>query len=95
MTLFSAAGDIIKTTLSKARENNKVNCSKTMVQALILKFKEMKAQEEDAVNRGSVEFHSLKELAKRLRYFFADPAKSMTGSWSLAACRCNLSFLWK
>ena len=58
-------GDIIKTTLSKARENNKVNCAKTMVQSLILKFREMKDDQNDAVNRSSVEFHTLKELAKR------------------------------
>jgi hypothetical protein len=39
------AGDIIKTTLSKARENNKVNCAKTMILSLISKFREMKEQQ--------------------------------------------------
>lgn len=59
-------GDIIKTTLGKARENNKVNCSKTMVQALILKFKEIQeTQEKTNISRNTVDFHSVKELAKR------------------------------
>jgi hypothetical protein len=65
MLLIILTGDIIKTTLSKARENNKINCSKTMVQALILKFKEIKEEQGEIVNRSSVDFHTLKELAKR------------------------------
>ncbi len=64
-------GDIIKTTLSKARENNKVNCAKTMVQSLITKFKEVQqAQGVMKVDRNTVEFHSLKELAKRFALSF-------------------------
>lgn len=59
-------GDVIKTTLGKARENNKVNCSKAMVYALILKFQEIqKVQNSGQIDRQTVEFHSLKELAKR------------------------------
>ena len=62
-------GDIIKTTLSKARENNKVNCAKTIVQAMIFKFKEIRElQGEEQVDRQTGEFHSLKELAKRWRF---------------------------
>lgn len=71
------AGDIIKTTLSKARENNKVNCSKTMVHALILKFKEcQQVQGVLKVDRQTVEFHSLKELAKRLVTHFPEINKT-------------------
>ncbi len=63
---YNEYGDIIKTTLSKARENNKVNCAKTMVQSLITKLKEIqKVQNVMKVDRNTVEFHSLKELAKR------------------------------
>jgi hypothetical protein len=37
-----------------------------MIQALIFKFKEIReAQGEDQINRLTVEFHSLRELAKR------------------------------
>ncbi len=69
MRIFS--GDIIKTTLGKARENNKVNCSKTMVQSLISKFKEVQqSQGVMKVDRNTVEFHSLKELAKRFALSF-------------------------
>jgi len=63
---YNEYGDIIKTTLGKARENNKVNCSKTMVHSLILKLKEVQLTQGDTkIDRQTVEFHSLKELAKR------------------------------
>ena len=59
-------GDIIKATLGKARENNKVNSAKTIVQALIIKFNELKhIQGEKVINRNTGEFVHLKELAKR------------------------------
>ena len=63
---ISFLGDIIKTTLSKARENNKVNSAKTIVQALIIKFNELRhIQGEKVINRNTSEFAHLKELAKR------------------------------
>ena len=59
-------GDIIKATLGKARENNKVNSAKTIVQALIIKFNELRQiQGEKVINRNTGEFVHLKELAKR------------------------------
>ena len=59
-------GDIIKATLGKARKNNKVNSAKTIVQALIIKFNELKhIQGEKVINRNTGEFVHLKELAKR------------------------------
>ena len=59
-------GDIIKATLGKARENNKVNSAKTIVQALIIKFNELRhIQGEKVINRDTGEFVHLKELAKR------------------------------
>jgi len=64
-------GDIIKATLGKARDNNKINSAKTMIQALIIKFKELKEiQESPIINRSTVEFHHLKELAKRFALSF-------------------------
>ena len=72
VVFYNHYGDIIKATLSKARENNKVNCSKTMAQSLIIKFKEIRhlQNSETVINRQTVEFHSLKELAKRFALSF-------------------------
>jgi len=69
---YNEYGDIIKTTLGKARENNKVNSSKTMVHSLILKFRDIQASQREAkqLDRNTVEFHSLKELAKRFALSF-------------------------
>ena len=55
--------------MNKTRENNKLNCAKTMVQALIYKFNELK-QEQGGIRRNSEEFHSIKELAKRFALSF-------------------------
>ena len=70
--LISILGDIIKATLGKARENNKVNCAKSMAESLIIKFKEIRQLQnnESVINRATVEFHSLKELAKRFALSF-------------------------
>ena len=68
VTFYNDYGDIIKTTLSKARETNKTNASKTMAQALILKFREVQHfRNSEEVDRDTAEYHwlSLKELAKR------------------------------
>lgn len=63
---YNDYGDIIKATLSKTRENNKVNCSKAMVQSLLLKFREIQQLQGGLqIDRSTVEYHSLKELAKR------------------------------
>ena len=59
----------VQYTLNKTRENNKTNCAKTMVQALIYKFRELK-QDHGGINRNSEEFHSIKELAKRFALSF-------------------------
>jgi cohesin complex subunit SA-1/2 len=69
VTFYNDYGDIIKATLGKARENNKLNCAKTMIQALIFKFTELQ-QTGGKVDRGSEEFHAIKELAKRFALSF-------------------------
>ncbi len=66
VVFYNDYGDIIKSTLSKSRENNKTNCSKVQVQALILKFKEIQHMQGGAqMDRSTGEYHALKELAKR------------------------------
>merc|ERR1719259_1161695 len=58
LMFYNDYGDIIKATLSKARDNNKINSAKTMIQALIIKFKELKQIQNSAtINRSTVEFH--------------------------------------
>lgn len=68
---YNDYGDIIKTTLGKAREINKTNCARTMVASLTSLFKEL---QRDAglirINRQMEEFSSLKELAKRFALSF-------------------------
>jgi len=68
VTFYNDYGDIIKATLGKARENNKTNCAKTMVQSLINKFNELK--EAGDIDRNGEDFHSIKELAKRFALSF-------------------------
>merc|ERR1711990_1123918 len=69
---YNHYGDIIKATLGKARENNKVNCAKSMAESLIIKFKEIRQLQnnESVINRATVEFHAIKELAKRFSLSF-------------------------
>ena len=71
LMFYNDYGDIIKATLGKARENNKVNSAKTIVQALIIKFNELRhIQGEKVINRNTSEFVHLKELAKRFALSF-------------------------
>ena len=71
VSFYNDYGDIIKATLGKARENNKTNCAKTMIQSLIYKFNELQ-QETGGINRSSEEFHAIKELAKRFALSFGE-----------------------
>jgi cohesin complex subunit SA-1/2 len=66
-------GDIIKTTLGKAREINKVVCAKTMATALIDVFSELRdesARNPNAFTKQDENFQALKELAKRFALSF-------------------------
>ncbi|XP_035908053.1 cohesin subunit SA-1 [Anopheles stephensi] len=68
---YDEYGDIIKTTLGKTREINKVNCSMTMCLSLVKMFKEQQEMSPDGrVLRTSQEFQDLKELAKRFALSF-------------------------
>lgn len=70
---YSDFGDIIKTTLGKAREINKVICAKTMATALIDVFSELRdesARNPNAFTKQDDNFQALKELAKRFALSF-------------------------
>lgn len=68
---YNEYGDIIKTTLGKAREINKINCAMTMCLSLVGVFKELQEMSEDeVVSKSSQEFLDLKELAKRFALSF-------------------------
>ncbi|CAG0905951.1 unnamed protein product, partial [Darwinula stevensoni] len=66
---YNDYGDIIKATIGKAREINKVNCARTMASSLIMIYQEIH-QNGHKVSRQSEEFISLKELAKRFALSF-------------------------
>ncbi|XP_020296992.1 cohesin subunit SA-2 isoform X1 [Pseudomyrmex gracilis] len=66
---YNDYGDIIKTTLGKARDINKTNCALTMQQSLNILYSEIVA-EKGKVNRNSEEFTAIKELAKRFALSF-------------------------
>ncbi|XP_065216045.1 cohesin subunit SA-2 isoform X3 [Planococcus citri] len=68
---YNEYGDIIKATVAKARELNKVNCARTMVASLISLFRELHDENGGLIiSRNSNQFASLKELAKRFALSF-------------------------
>uniref|UniRef100_A0A1A9X0J4 SCD domain-containing protein n=1 Tax=Glossina brevipalpis TaxID=37001 RepID=A0A1A9X0J4_9MUSC len=68
---YNEYGDIIKATLGKAREINKVNFALTLLLSLIAVFKDLQNQSENGtVSKNSHEFSDLKELAKRFALTF-------------------------
>jgi len=69
MKFYNDYGDIIKFTLSKAREINKVITSKTLAMSLQQLFKELQA-EQGEVDRSSDSFQSIKELSRRFALSF-------------------------
>ncbi|XP_076435529.1 cohesin subunit SA-2-like [Babylonia areolata] len=69
MKFYNDYGDIIKATLSKAREINKVNTAKTLAISLTQLYKELQA-EQGQIDRSSDAFQSIKELARRFSLSF-------------------------
>lgn len=67
---YNEYGDIIKTTLSKAREINKVNCALTMCLSMNMMFNEVQRLSGGRNARQHEEFFALKELAKRFALSF-------------------------
>ncbi|XP_045471555.1 cohesin subunit SA-1 [Harmonia axyridis] len=66
---YNEYGDIIKATLSKAREINKVNCALTMCLSMNMMYQEIQ-KTPNKNNRQNEEFFALKELAKRFALSF-------------------------
>ena len=66
---YNDYGDIIKTTIGKARDINKTNCALTMQHSLNILYNEI-AEKEEKVIRNSEEFTAIKELAKRFALSF-------------------------
>uniref|UniRef100_A0A2C9KAA6 SCD domain-containing protein n=1 Tax=Biomphalaria glabrata TaxID=6526 RepID=A0A2C9KAA6_BIOGL len=69
MKFYNDYGDIIKFTLGKAREINKVATSKTLAASLQQLFKEIQADQSD-VDRSSDAFQAIKELCRRFALSF-------------------------
>ncbi|EEC02719.1 cohesin subunit SA-1 [Ixodes scapularis] len=67
---YNDYGDIIKATLGKAREINKVNCARTMVQSLTSLFNTLERDRLGNVSRQDEGFLAIKELAKRFALSF-------------------------
>lgn len=73
MQFYDDFGDLIKTTLGKVREINKVVCAKTMIKALTAVFMEIRqsaGSNPNAFTKQDAHFHQLKELAKRFGLSF-------------------------
>lgn len=71
LQFYNDYGDIIKATLSKTREMNKINCTMTMCMSLKTLFEEIHAYSApEKISRSSQDFADLKELAKRFALSF-------------------------
>ncbi|CAB3260172.1 unnamed protein product [Arctia plantaginis] len=87
---YNDYGDIIKATLSKAREINKLNCALTMELAMQALYTEMLARHR-TLHRQLPEFLELKELAKRFSVMFGlDAVKNREALTALH--RAGISF---
>jgi cohesin complex subunit SA-1/2 len=69
MKFYNDYGDIIKATLGKAREINKVHTAKTLALSLTQLFRELQ-DEQPVIDRSSESFLSIKELARRFSLSF-------------------------
>ncbi|KAG4065478.1 hypothetical protein HA402_009039 [Bradysia odoriphaga] len=68
---YNQYGDIIKFTVGKAREINKINCALTMCISLVSTYKEIQQTYDSIyVSKSCQEFTDLKELAKRFALSF-------------------------
>ncbi|CAB4059132.1 STAG1_2 [Lepeophtheirus salmonis] len=93
VAFYDEYGDIIKTTLGKVRENNKVNCAKAMVKALHTQIQEIQQLQDTLhIDTNTVEFHALKELGQRFALSFGLDALKKPRSYATGPPP-NLSFL--
>uniref|UniRef100_A0A8D0AUI4 Cohesin subunit SA n=1 Tax=Sander lucioperca TaxID=283035 RepID=A0A8D0AUI4_SANLU len=70
MRYYNDYGDIIKDTLSKTRQIDKVQCAKTLVLSLQALFNEMLSELGFNVDRSTSAFCGIKELARRFSLTF-------------------------
>ncbi|XP_075876525.1 cohesin subunit SA-2-like isoform X1 [Nelusetta ayraudi] len=70
MRYYNDYGDIIKETLSKTRQIDKVQCAKTLLLSLQMLFNEMLFEHGMGVDRSSSSFCGIKELARRFSLTF-------------------------
>jgi len=70
MKFYNDYGDIIKATLSKAREINKVTCARTLCFALQTLFSDVLQSQGGRVDPKSTEFGFIRDLARRFALSF-------------------------
>ncbi|KAL3847142.1 hypothetical protein ACJMK2_018071 [Sinanodonta woodiana] len=70
MKFYNDYGDIIKATLGKAREINKVATAKALASSLTQLFKELQDEQGGQLDKSSDAFQSIKELARRFSLSF-------------------------
>ncbi|XP_078078592.1 cohesin subunit SA-2 isoform X2 [Mustelus asterias] len=63
-------GDIIKETLSRTRQIDKIQCAKTLIQSLKQLFNELLQGQASCLDRWSQPFTSIKDLARRFSLMF-------------------------
>ncbi|XP_043548267.1 cohesin subunit SA-2 isoform X2 [Chiloscyllium plagiosum] len=63
-------GDIIKETLSRTRQIDKIQCAKTLIQSLKQLFNELLQGQGTSLDRWSQQFTSIKDLARRFSLTF-------------------------
>uniref|UniRef100_A0A3Q3AZ93 Cohesin subunit SA n=1 Tax=Kryptolebias marmoratus TaxID=37003 RepID=A0A3Q3AZ93_KRYMA len=70
MRYFNDYGDIIKETMSKTRQIDKIQCAKTLIMSLQKLFNEMLSELGFTFDRSSSAFCGIKELARRFSLTF-------------------------
>nr|XP_054771112.1 cohesin subunit SA-1-like [Lytechinus pictus] len=64
VSFYNDYGDIIKMTLAKSRENNKISCARTLGLSLTQLFKDMKGDMGYDEAKTQSQLNAIKELAK-------------------------------
>ncbi|XP_030838180.1 cohesin subunit SA-1 [Strongylocentrotus purpuratus] len=70
MKFYNDYGDIIKMTLAKSRENNKISCARTLGLSLTQLFKDMKGDMGYDEAKTQSQLNAIKELARRFSLTF-------------------------
>ena len=87
---YNDYGNIIKTTLGKAREINKVNCARTMILSLSMLFRDLHRDAGSRIDRQSEEFGCVKVLETfYFLYFFTSAQRKQRHKYSFAIMTGN------